>query len=365
MIGESTISGCTSNPTPFTVYEIAPENYTFSASVQPTTCGFSNGSITLTYNVTSARPARYEWTDAGGQLLITGTQTQIKDLGPGEYTYTAFDANECPRTYIYTIARTEILKIDASAVKPPVNDYCGLKRGSITGLKATGGIPGYTYSWIDENDKEVGTSLDLLNIGEGKYRLVLKDQTTCGEDISDEYTIIDQSRPMADPLAGDVRVCYTTEITIPVSNVEEGTYQLYKKTSDSSPFMENTTGIFTFLASGTSDYYVRRVLGHCISNFTKIHVEVTNDNLEITNTMTPNGDGVNDIWSLTGLPDYPDIKIQLYTRDGQLVYECIGPYINPFDGHFRGAELPAGVYYYKIDLRGDCKPLSGSLTLLR
>ncbi|RXF67360.1 gliding motility-associated C-terminal domain-containing protein [Arcticibacter tournemirensis] len=365
IIGESTISGCTSNPTPFTVYEITPENYTFSTSIQPTTCGLTNGSITFTYNVTSARPARYQWTDAGGQVLSTGTQTQIKDLGPGDYTYTAYDANDCPRTYVYTIARTEILKIDASAVKPPVNDYCGLKRGSITGLKATGGIPGYIYSWIDENNKEVGTSLDLLNIGEGKYRLVLKDQTSCGVDTSDEYTVVDQSRPMADPLAADVRVCYTTEITIPVSNVEEGTYQLYKKLSDPSPFMENTTGIFTFLASGSSDYYVRRVLGHCISNFTKIHVEVTNDNLEITNTMTPNGDGVNDIWSLTGLPDYPDIRIQLYSRDGQLVYECIGPYTKPFDGHFRGAELPAGVYYYKIDLRGDCKPLSGSLTLLR
>jgi gliding motility-associated-like protein len=81
--------------------------------------------------------------------------------------------------------------------------------------------------------------------------------------------------------------------------------------------------------------------------------------------MTPNGDGMNDVWQVRGLPDFKSTNIKIYTRGGQLVYESIGNYTKPFDGLFRGKELPAGVYYYVIDLRAECKPLGGSITLLR
>ncbi len=362
LTASNTVSGC-SYPMSFTVPRIVPQDYSFTANPVKTTCGLNNGSITLSFTNNSARPSRFEWRDETAQPL-TGTQTQIKDLAPGTYTYIAYDVNGCDKSYTYIIGKTDLLDINESGVKP-VNDYCGLKRGSVKGLQVSGGVPGHTFKWIDENDKQVGSTLDLLNIGEGKYRLVLGDQTSCGTAISSVYTILDESRPMDDPVAGDIRVCYTTEIMIAVTNAEEGTYQLFKDPSDATALMESDKGIFIFTAAKSSDYYIRRTLGHCIGNFTKMHVEVTNDNLVIANTMTPNGDGINDIWSLTGLPDYPDITIQVYSRDGQLVYDAIGSYSKPFDGHFRGAELPAGVYYYKIDLRGDCKPLSGSLTLLR
>lgn len=195
--------------------------------------------------------------------------------------------------------------------------------------------------------------------------MVVTDNTTCGIATSEYYKVADESMDLEDPVVSDVRVCYTTEIMIPITNKEEGTYQLFKSAEDNTPLLETDNGLFIFKVGKSADYYIRRKLGYCLSSFTKMHVEVTNDNLEIANTMTPNGDGMNDTWSLKGLPDYPDIRIQLYSRDGQLVFENIGRYTKPFDGYFRGKELPAGVYYYKIDLRGDCKPLAGSLTLLR
>ncbi|MNE49578.1 hypothetical protein D3C80_1441080 [compost metagenome] len=74
---------------------------------------------------------------------------------------------------------------------------------------------------------------------------------------------------------------------------------------------------------------------------------------------------MNDYWSITGLPDHADINIKVYARSGQLVYESVGAYNKPFDGRFRGVELPIGAYYYRIDLRADCNPIAGSITLLR
>ncbi|WP_410479380.1 gliding motility-associated C-terminal domain-containing protein [Pedobacter gandavensis] len=163
----------------------------------------------------------------------------------------------------------------------------------------------------------------------------------------------------------DLRVCYATEIMLPVVAPEEGTYQLFQDENDSAPIMESTNGRFVFKASKTADYYLRRKLGTCTSEFRKVKVEVTNDNLDIKNTMTPNGDGMNDYWMISGLPEKVNVDIKLYTRSGQLVYESLGQYNKPFDGRFRGKDLPAGAYYYVIDLRADCKPLGGSLTLLR
>ena len=140
---------------------------------------------------------------------------------------------------------------------------------------------------------------------------------------------------------------------------------MFTDPSGSLPLLETATGAFNFQVSKTADYYVRRKLGSCLSDFTKIHIEVTHDNLELGNVITPNGDGLNDYWMVNGLPDYKGNSIKIYTRGGQLVYESIGNYTKPFTGVFRDKELPAGVYFYVIDLRAECKPISGSITLLR
>ena len=65
---------------------------------------------------------------------------------------------------------------------------------------------------------------------------------------------------------------------------------------------------------------------------------------------TPNGDGVNDLF--TGYVDcqYRQIKAvawQVYTRWGELVYQstALGP---GWDGRYRGVAAPAGVCTYKL-----------------
>ncbi|PWG79336.1 gliding motility-associated C-terminal domain-containing protein [Pararcticibacter amylolyticus] len=363
LTAKNSTTGCTSSPAPFNISDAPQPVYSFTHNEDPAKCGQVNGSITLTFSRNSPRPLRFEWMDESGHLL-NGASDKLENLNEGNYQYIAYDVNECPQLFTFAISRIPLLQINESKVKRS-NDYCELNRGSITGIEPVGGLPGYTYVWQNSDGDQVGAGKDMVNVGAGTYKLTLTDNTTCGLAVSREYIIENETREMADPKVGDTRVCYTTEILIQVENVEEGNYQLYQDLSDPTPILESTKGTFIFKVAKTADYYIVRRLGACSSSFAKFHVEVTNDNLVIANIMTPNGDNINDIWSLKGLPDYPDIRIQLYSREGQLVYECIGPYIKPFTGHFRGAELPAGAYYYRIDLRGDCKPLSGSLTLLR
>jgi len=84
----------------------------------------------------------------------------------------------------------------------------------------------------------------------------------------------------------------------------------------------------------------------------------------IPNVFTPNGDGVNDTWQVKNLADYSDCAVNIYNRYGQVVYQCKG-YARDWDGTSNGKPLPAGTYYYIIDLKINVKPLSGFVDIVR
>ncbi|HWW38141.1 gliding motility-associated C-terminal domain-containing protein [Pedobacter sp.] len=364
LVASNSNTPCT-NFNSFIVNQIPKTEFNFNPSIQPATCDQDNGSIILSYNPGSQRPTRYKWVESTLFTEVSGTNSELRDLKPGSYTFFTYDINGCETTFgPYVINKIPLLVVEPSSGKA-VNDGCSLSRGSVTGIVVHGGIEPYSFSWKNEAGELVQTTQQLINVPGGKYQLTLKDNTSCGLATSEWFTIENPSFIIPPPVVKDLRTCYATEIMLPVIAPEEGTYQLFSNLDDDMPTLETKNGKFIFKIAKTADYFIRRKLGSCVSNFTKVHVEVTNDNLEVMNTMTPNGDGLNDTWVIKGLPEHSDYNIKLYTRSGQLVYESIGKYTKPFDGNFRGKELPAGVYYFKIDLRADCNPLGGSLTLLR
>ena len=48
--------------------------------------------------------------------------------------------------------------------------------------------------------------------------------------------------------------------------------------------------------------------------------------VHMANTFTPNGDGINDTWRITGLEDDPTAKVKIFNRSGNLIFESIGLY---------------------------------------
>ena len=71
--------------------------------------------------------------------------------------------------------------------------------------------------------------------------------------------------------------------------------------------------------------------------------------LTIPNTITPNGDGINDTWDIGNIANYQNATVDIFDRYGQNVFHSLG-YPKPWDGTFNGKRLPAGAYYYIIDL---------------
>ena len=91
---------------------------------------------------------------------------------------------------------------------------------------------------------------------------------------------------------------------------------------------------------------------------------VRSPDIIVPNTFTPNGDRINDTWNIEHLDFYTNCTVQIYTRSGQLVYSSIG-YGIPWDGTYKGHQLPTGTYYYIINLKDSGEKLSGYVTIIR
>ncbi|UOE49110.1 gliding motility-associated C-terminal domain-containing protein [Mucilaginibacter sp. SMC90] len=84
----------------------------------------------------------------------------------------------------------------------------------------------------------------------------------------------------------------------------------------------------------------------------------------IPNTFTPNGDGINDLWSIKYLDGYTTGTVTVYNRNGAIVFQSKG-YPKAWDGTFNGKPVPTGVYYYVIDLKDGSPLRSGDVSILR
>ncbi len=107
------------------------------------------------------------------------------------------------------------------------------------------------------------------------------------------------------------------------------------------------------------------------NNNASVAVEVQIPDLFIPEVFSPNADGINDKFEILGLERYPNNSIIIINRWGNKVFEA-APYNNDWDGTNQfgitigGNQLPAGTYYYILNL-GDAenKPIRGFIYLTR
>lgn len=70
------------------------------------------------------------------------------------------------------------------------------------------------------------------------------------------------------------------------------------------------------------------------------------------NAFTPNGDGVNDLFSIVISEDCSPVSyhLRVYDRWGRLVFESGDP-SEAFDGYYDGQTLKEGVYLWRLNAR--------------
>lgn len=91
--------------------------------------------------------------------------------------------------------------------------------------------------------------------------------------------------------------------------------------------------------------------------------------LVVPDAFSPNGDGVNDIYTVEGLEYYPDNTFQVFNRWGAKVFEA-SPYRNTWDGISGaagswGSQLPESTYYFILDPGSGHEVITGYIYLRR
>ena len=108
--------------------------------------------------------------------------------------------------------------------------------------------------------------------------------------------------------------------------------------------------------NGDGDYSNDDIDGNGIPDY--LQPNVPDEEVEVFNVLTPNGDGVHDELAIEGLQNYPDNSIKIYNRWGVLVYttKAYNTVGNVFDGTSEGRvtiqqdnKLPVGTYFYILD----------------
>ncbi|MEM6319106.1 MAG: gliding motility-associated C-terminal domain-containing protein [Bacteroidota bacterium] len=72
--------------------------------------------------------------------------------------------------------------------------------------------------------------------------------------------------------------------------------------------------------------------------------------IEVFTAMSPNRDGINDVFFISRIEEFPDSELRIFNRWGNLVFQTTN-YQNDWTGTWKNdQELPDGTYFYQLDL---------------
>jgi gliding motility-associated-like protein len=359
----ATRASCVKHSKIYTILEIANnKTYRMSKTVSAyAACGTDNGFIEITMDPAYDLPVSYRWVNTKG--ITIGTTPSIYNLSIDTYTLWGADESGCEKTIINTDIGLSS-PFDVITAATVTNANCGAT-GSIRGVRGVSGRPPYNYVWTDAAGTPIGNSANLDNVPPGMYTVKVTDQTTCGEKTV-QYTIGSDNIIFSEPVVRDLQLCTPGEGVLTVTNADANySYRLYDSQSSTTPLAEEKSGMFKINANDTRTYYISQYLGGCESSRTQVKVSVGSlSGVNMPNAFSPNGDGINDTWKIPGIENYPAASVQIFSRSGQKVFESTG-YVAPFDGNYNGKQLPAGTYFYIINLNASCNLYSGSVTVIR
>jgi len=292
-------------------------------------------------------PFSYNWSNAA-------TTEDLTNLGPGNYQLIITDDESCVDTVDITIVEPDSLYMDA--VVTNISCY-GEVDGSVQ-TTVNGGTFPYSYTWTP-----LGAGTSANDLPAGDYDLIVTDARGCI--ISDTYTIVE---PDSISLDADISQ-YSNGWQISVENGSDGWIDVTVN-GGTGPFdysWDNgeTSEFITDLTAGTYTVIVTDDMGceHEESYILDQPLAVV-----MSNAFSPNGDGMNDVFTIKNIDRYPENTLIVMNRWGNVVYEKYN-YQNEWDGTpnkgvvMYGNKVPEGSYFYVLKLGDGYDDITGYIVI--
>lgn len=307
------------------------------------------------------------WTTTDGTIVGAANGASVQVSQGGTYLLNIVNTrNGCKRSAAATVAASDEI-IDAVNVRVQHVVCHGDNNGALSVLSVSGGVPPYTYSW----SSSASSGSSLSNLGPGNYSLTVSDQNGCSW--SNTFTVTEPARITVN-VGRDTTV--RNEDMVMLSIVTNLSAQAIASIDWSDYAGQAIPGNLkiTFLAtqSATMTATVTDTAGCTGADSMRLTVIVPRI-IFIPNVFSPNGDGVNDYFTISGRRNLVNINLlQVFDRWGNQLFErkdlTPGNETQGWDGRFRGDPMQPGTYVYVAQLQyedGVVEALTGDITILR
>lgn len=315
-----------------------------SSEVSHISCfGYNDGSVKLDI-FGGSLPYSITWDN--NTHVLNENQQIVDNRGPGFLSVKIADANNCSVSRDFYIESPDPVDIDLDAGL--VSCYEG--SDAVLSASVTGGTEPFVYEW---SNGETGQTLEAIPAG--NYKLELTDANGCVYEASKEVFSF-----------SEITVDYRVQAPS-CKDIDDGEVNLTPDGGAGEYSYNWSDGQQTQNAQNLAPGYYSVVIidkNNCEKTFEFDVPYNYSECLEIPTVFTPNGDGKNDTWVITGMEAYPNASVQVFNKWGKLLYEHSGIY-EPWDGTFKGQSLPSETYYYIINLNNGDEPYTGTVTILR
>jgi gliding motility-associated-like protein len=357
--GTNTVTGCTSTLTTADVTVNQLPNITANANPN-TTC--TSGTVNLNAATTGTTAiTNYTWTIGNGVDNTNQNQGSItfpaSGLTTGTYTYTvvATDANGC----VSLQATTTLDIIDTPNANFDLSDLsiCQNENGTISINTPQTGV---TYDWNINGQAITNTNPltvpSTITSAAGTYTVnVIAGIGTCTNAAANTLTV--NALPTISLVNPTVTECVNTTAQLDVAG-PNATYT-YNWTNGSNTSTGPNLNVNPLTQASAGSYTVTATDQNGCVNRTIGAIDAQECITEVPEIFTPNGDGKNDGFVIKNIENFPDNKLKIFNRWGNLVYEKNG-YLNEFEGFANTGDqvgkskLPSGTYYVVLEY-GDQK----------
>lgn len=297
------------------------------------TCDLDNGMLNI---IGSSGYGELNYSINGNTFSSSG---KFSDLQAGPYSIYIKDKSNCTLQQNLLIVQTGKPRIiDIPMIQPS----CNQNNGQIK-VVATGGSGPLMYS-LNKIDFQ---AFNLFpNLQPGNYTLIVKDSTKCTT--MQDVILAEENSIKISKIYVESESCGNSNGTIKLL-ANGGKGALKYSLNHSFEVFDN---YFTQLGKGEYNIRIRDSL-NCEADTTVF----LNRNCDVflPNVFSPNGDGINDYFSIFTYPNTEAkiVSINIFDRWGNTVFGKGNFLINGnenllWDGKFNGKELDNGVYVYKI-----------------
>ena len=275
------------------------------------------------------------------------------------------DGNKCEARQSFTIAEPPQLFLDTIRIKPA--NCFGDSTAELV-VKGRGGTPPFKYS-ID--GYQFSSDSSFLKIPAKNYKVYVRDSTGCQSTFA---VNVPQPNQLQVSAGADQTIELGFSTTIAAIVVPSKNPVKYAWTPADTTLRCSTCAVATVTPYHTTDYTITvRDSQNCVA-FGVVEIRVSkNRPIYIPNTFSPNGDGVNDYFTVYGNPAAVIIKeFKVFNRWGSLIWETndmpLGVDQKGWDGFFGGKLLSPDVYAFYVKvlfLDGEEVIYRGDITLVR